>query len=72
VKPQVLFFAGTMFWIRGAVLERVRRAGFTPADFDPVALAAVEGTLEHGFERVFGALVADCGYTVGGIREVPR
>lgn len=72
VNPQVLFFAGTMFWIRGAVLERIRRAGFTPADFDPAASAAVEGTLEHGFERVFGALVADCGYAVGGIREAPR
>lgn len=72
VEPRVLFFAGTMFWIRGAVLERVRRAGFTPADFDPAASTAVESTLEHGFERVFGALVADCGYTVGGIREAPR
>lgn len=72
VRPQVLFFAGTMFWVRGAVLGRIRRAGFTPEDFDSAALGAVEGTLEHGFERAFGALVADCGYTVGGVREAPR
>lgn len=67
VGPQVLFFAGTMFWIRGEVLARIGRAGFTPEDFDPALRAAVEGTLEHCFERVFGALVADCGYTVGGL-----
>ena len=67
VSTEVLFFAGTMFWIRGTPLKRIREARFTIDDFSFAGEPTVEGTLEHCFERVFGALVAACGYTVGGI-----
>lgn len=72
ISREICFFGGTMFWIRGNILTRLRDAGFTQKDFDPARLGAVESTLEHGFERVFGALVAGQGYYVGGVDDLPE
>lgn len=72
ISREICFFGGTMFWIRGNILTRLRDAGFTQRDFDPARSGAVESTLEHGFERVFGALVASQGYYVGGVDDLPE
>lgn len=66
IDTQPLFFGGTMFWIRGAVLQRFVDADFKLSDFDPADQAQVENTLEHQLERVFGALVHSHGLTVTG------
>lgn len=68
IAPQPLFFGGTIFWIRGAVLQRFIDANFTLDDFSPAHQGAVENTLEHQLERVFGALVQSEGLTVQGIK----
>ncbi|MEZ2741680.1 glycosyltransferase [Paenalcaligenes hominis] len=60
------FFGGTMFWIRGQVLQRFIDAGITFDDFSPTDQAEVENTLEHQLERVFGALVQSYGLTLSG------
>lgn len=65
VKEEILFFAGTMFWIRGNLLRRIRLSGFDNADFK-LDSKAVEGELEHCFERIFGALVTSHGSIVAG------
>lgn len=64
IAQQPLFFGGTIFWIRGAVLQRFIDANFTLDDFSPAHQGAVENTLEHQLERVFGALVQSEGLTV--------
>lgn len=65
VKEEILFFAGTMFWIRGSLLKKLRVSGFNPNDFK-LDSKAVEGELEHCFERIFGALVASHGSIIAG------
>lgn len=67
VHPDVLFFAGTMFWIRGRHLTRFRKRGLKFGDFRLENSASVENTLEHGCERVFGAIVAAEGGWIGGV-----
>lgn len=68
IATEPLFFGGTMFWLRGAVLQRFIDADFSLHDFDPAQQGAVENTLEHQLERVFGALVQAEGLKVQGIR----
>src|SRR5690606_4913303 len=62
VSSDVLFFAGTMFWVRGRALTRLRDAltfdDFAPEGAGVRAGARVEAMLEHHCERVFGAVVA--------------
>jgi glycosyltransferase involved in cell wall biosynthesis len=70
VSSEVLFFGGTMFWIRGQALGRILRAGFSLEDFDAAHSASVESTLEHGFERVFGAIAAAADGYLGGVPDL--
>ncbi len=70
VSDQILFFGGTMFWIRGAALAPLLDAGLTLDGFDDRHAASVEGTLEHGCERVFGALAARAGGHLGGLDDL--
>ena len=67
ISPHILFFGGTIFWIRGRHLRHLRQAGLTLQDFDVHSVGNVENTLEHACERVFGALVAADGGWIGGI-----
>jgi glycosyltransferase involved in cell wall biosynthesis len=67
VSTDILFFGGTMFWIRGAALSHFIKAGITQKDFDPAQQSSVESTLEHGCERVFGAVVAASGGDLAGV-----
>lgn len=67
VSPYVLFFGGTMFWIRGRHLSHLRKAGLTLQDFGVECVDNVENTLEHSCERVFGTLVAADGGWIGGV-----
>lgn len=56
------YFAGTMFWVRPAVLRPLRDLGLTLADF-PDEDDARDGHLHHALERVFGALPRLVGMT---------
>ena len=67
VASHVLFFGGTIFWIRGRHLKRFRDAQISLDDFDSAGVKSVEGTLEHACERVFGTLVAADGGWVAGV-----
>lgn len=72
VAPECRFFGGTMFWIRGKLLQRLHEAKITQSDFDADQAQAVEGTLEHAFERVFGDLVIGQGCYIGGVPDLPE
>lgn len=55
VEEKLLFFAGTMFWIRGSLLKDLKDSGYTIQDFK-LDSNAIEGELEHCLERIFGTL----------------
>jgi rhamnosyltransferase len=65
------YFAGTMFWVRPAMLSRLRAVGLRPADFAPGGLA-IDGSLSHALERLLPALVKADGGSVGAMPPVGR
>ncbi|OZI54926.1 glycosyltransferase [Bordetella genomosp. 5] len=70
ISQEILFFGGTMFWVRGAVLAPLVDAGLTQDDFDAAHQASVESSLEHQMERVFGGLTALARMEVGGVADL--
>lgn len=56
------YFAGTMFWVRPAALDGLRRLGLGPADFAP-SEDARDGSLAHALERLLPALVHEAGFS---------
>lgn len=71
VTEGLRFFGGTMFWIRGSALRTLLDAGLSMDDFDPARARNVEGTLEHGLERAFGAVAAGATGYLGGVEDLP-
>lgn len=64
---QLDYFAGTMFWVRPAMLAPLRAAALCAADFAPGGLAT-DGGLSHALERLLPALVKAAG---GRVESVP-
>lgn len=65
------FIAGTMFWVRSAVMESIKRA-YSPADFEPTREAGSDGTLAHALERAFGCATLAAGYRLLGVGRSMR
>ena len=59
------FFAGTMFWARGAIFHELAKLNIQQADFE-IESGQIEGTLAHTLERYFPLLAFDQGLTVAG------
>lgn len=57
------FFAGTIFWIRSEVAQKV--AQYLPVKIQENVSYKTDGTLAHAFERLFGIVNAKLGYKVG-------
>ena len=64
---QLDYFAGTMFWVRPAMLAPLRAAGLRATDFAPGGLAT-DGSLSHALERLLPALVKATG---GRVEDLP-
>ncbi|NIJ41454.1 lipopolysaccharide biosynthesis protein [Parvibaculum indicum] len=54
------YYAGTMFWAARKPLEALRKLDLSIADFEPEN-GAIDGTLGHAMERLFGMLPAMLG-----------
>ena len=65
------FFVGTMFWFRPAAFKLLERANIGLKDFQ-TENGAKKGTLQHGLERVFSAVVRQAGYKVAAKQPTPR
>ena len=59
------FFAGTMFWARGAVFHELAKLSIKQVDFE-IESGQLDGTLAHALERYFPLLAFDQGLTVAG------
>lgn len=66
VPQRLPFVAGTMFWARSAALMDLLAAGHDMVDFE-LDSSAVEGGLEHSYERVLGGLVQSRGFDLGAV-----
>ena len=61
------FVAGTMFWVRSALLAPLLEGVVDLNDFD-LNSRAVEGGMEHIMERLFGAFSLSRGFDLLGVR----
>lgn len=61
VKGDLLFPAGSMYWVRGFVLQGLRSLALTPDDFEPED-GQVNATTAHAVERLIGYLAAEAGF----------
>lgn len=59
------FFAGTMFWTRGAIFHELAKLNIQQSDFE-IESGQIEGTLAHALERYFPLLAFDQGLTISG------
>ncbi|NCD20336.1 MAG: hypothetical protein EOL89_10210 [Actinobacteria bacterium] len=60
VPGRLRFAAGSMYWVRGDALRRLRDLGLRSAHFD-AECGQDDGTTAHAVERYLGYLVADVG-----------
>ena len=69
------FFAGTMFWIRGAALKPLLNAvdplyDLAKAQIGDNERTGRDGTVAHGLERIWGALAPSEGKQIGLVRPI--
>ena len=74
-RPMPSFFEGSMFWVRPAALEPLRRLQLNLADYEPEH-GQLDGALHHALERTFALAALASGYTInaanGRILAVPQ
>jgi len=71
LDPAALRFpAGSMYWIRGFVLQGLRSLALTREDFEPEA-GQVDGTTAHAIERLIGVLAEEAGFTIAERPQLP-
>ncbi|MCE8540235.1 hypothetical protein KBY27_22450 [Ruegeria pomeroyi] len=57
---ELVFAAGSIYWIKPTLLDRIAALGLGAADFEPEQ-ALVDGTTAHAMERVLGCLATTAG-----------
>ena len=62
-ESQLRFPAGSMYWIRGFLLQGLRALNLSAADFEKEA-GQVNSTTAHALERMVGLLTAEAGQSV--------
>ena len=62
-ESQLRFPAGSMYWIRGFLLQGLRALNLSAADFEEES-GQVNATTAHALERMIGLLTAEAGQTV--------
>ena len=64
VRGELAFPAGSMYWLKPAMIAMIKALMLAPEEFE-VEAAQLDGTLAHAFERILGFVVA-----AGGLRVV--
>jgi len=68
-EDSLRFPAGSMYWIRGFLLQGLRALNLSAEDFEPEA-GQVNATTAHALERMVGLLTAEAGLRVEGVSAV--
>jgi lipopolysaccharide biosynthesis protein len=69
LEPDLLTFAaGSMYWVRGFVIQGLRALDLAPDDFEPEG-GQVDGTTAHAIERAIGILANEAGYRLGEVEN---
>ena len=70
VDPEALRFAsGSMYWVRGFVLQGLRSFNLQAADFDEEA-GQIDGTTAHAVERIIGIVTEEAGQHLAEVHEL--
>jgi len=59
------FASGSVYWIRGFLLQGLRAFAMDAEDFEPEA-GQVDGTTAHAVERALGLVTTEAGYRIAG------
>jgi len=65
------FPAGSMYWIRGFVLQGLRSLALTREDFE-VEAGQIDGTTAHAVERLIGILTEEAGFDLAERPSLPH
>lgn len=63
VEKDLRFAAGSMYWVRGFVLQGLRSLNLSDSDFEPEA-GQVNATTAHAVERIIGILAGEAGLQI--------
>jgi lipopolysaccharide biosynthesis protein len=69
-EDDLSFAAGSMYWVRGFILQGLRALNLTREDFEPEA-GQVNATTAHAIERLLGILSKEAGLSVATRAELP-
>ncbi|MFT0846434.1 glycoside hydrolase family 99-like domain-containing protein [Actinomycetaceae bacterium L2_0104] len=70
IDPDTLRFAsGSMYWVRGFVLQGLRAFNLQAADFDKED-GQVDGTTAHALERIIGIVTEEAGQHLAEVHEL--
>lgn len=69
VPDALQFAAGSMYWVRGFVLQGLRALDLIAEDFEEEA-GQVDGTTAHAVERAIGILTREAGYRMTEVQNV--
>ncbi|MDQ2650507.1 MAG: glycoside hydrolase family 99-like domain-containing protein [Actinomycetota bacterium] len=69
-EPDLRFAAGSMYWVRGFVLQGLRSLALSRDDFEPEA-GAEDSTAAHALERALGLLTREAGLEIEERRRLP-
>lgn len=69
VPDALQFAAGSMYWVRGFVLQGLRALDLIAEDFEEEA-GQVDGTTAHAVERAIGILTREAGYRMAEVAAV--
>lgn len=61
--PDLVFAAGSIYWIKAQALQVLAALPVTAADFEP-EMGQVDGTTAHALERLFGVVLAAAGQRI--------
>ena len=59
----LVFAAGSIYWIKAQALQVLAALPVTAADFEP-EMGQVDGTTAHALERLFGVVLAAAGQRI--------
>lgn len=69
VPDALRFAAGSMYWVRGFVLQGLRSLDLVAEDFEEEA-GQIDGTTAHAVERAIGILTREAGYRLAEAADV--